>query len=377
MSSIGETASRYSPGRRFTRNAELPGGHQHSLGLIPLVERPSIWRTALSKKYKQVRKRISLPTLKVTLPGGAEETKAKSETLDTIEETQANLETKYGTRWKTIGRGAYGTVSVFRKIDIGSHEQKLFAVKEFHRRPRQQFASYRDRIVAEFSLVSSLQHANVIQILDLFYTGQDNFYEVMEYCAGGDMFSLVQSAGNLEAEEADCFLKQLMRGVKYLHEIDVAHCDLKPENLLLTPEGNLKITDFGFCHYMAPSKDGGVELLSGMRGSLPYIAPEEHTDDQFDPRVSDIWACGVIYMFMRVSRYLWLSAQTDDKLYTTYVKDRRVEKGYAPIESLENTPCQNVVYSMLDPVPSRRLTASQFLRSEWGYAIQVCKSCDV
>lgn len=257
-------------------------------------------------------------------------------TLGDTEETSARLEDKYGKRWKTIGRGAYGTVSIFRKSDTTGQNGALFAVKEFHRRPRQHVTAYRDRILGEITLVGGIRHANIVRILDLFEVGKDTFLEVMEYCSGGDVFTLVQAAGPLVAVEADCFLKQLVRGVKYLHEMDVAHCDLKPENLLLTPQGVLKITDFGFCHDLVPPDGDGVKLLSGMRGSLPYIAPEEHTDKEFDARAADVWACGVIYMFMRSARYLWRSAQADDEDYLTYVKDRRVEKGYAPIEHLDH-----------------------------------------
>jgi protein-serine/threonine kinase len=67
----------------------------------------------------------------------------------------------------------------------------------------------------------------------------------MEYCAGGDLKTLVLRAGRLETSEADCYFKQLMRGLEYLHEMGVAHRDLKLENLLPTADGALKITDFG------------------------------------------------------------------------------------------------------------------------------------
>jgi protein-serine/threonine kinase len=66
----------------------------------------------------------------------------------------------------------------------------------------------------------------------------------MAFCSDSDLHSLVYSVGTLKWYEADCFFKQLMRGIEYLHEMGVAHRDLKPENLLLTWHGSLKISDF-------------------------------------------------------------------------------------------------------------------------------------
>jgi protein-serine/threonine kinase len=157
----------------------------------------------------------------------------------------------------------------------------------------------------------------------------------MEYCAGGDLYSLILSAGKLEELEADCYFKQLMSGVEYMHEIGVAHRDLKPENLLLTQNGCLKITDFGNgeCFRMAWEKE--AHLTAGLCGSAPYIAPEEYTDKEFDPRAVDVWATGVIYMAMRTGRHLWRTAKRDeDEFYERYLEGRRREAGYEPIESL-------------------------------------------
>ena len=121
----------------------------------------------------------------------------------------------------------------------------------------------------------------------------------MEFCAGGDLYTLVLTAQKLDVAEADCYFKQLMRGVEYMHEMGVAHRDLKPENLLLTTNGSLKITDFGNgeCFRMAWEKE--AHLTCGLCGSAPYIAPEEYTDKEFDARAVDVWATGVIYMAMR------------------------------------------------------------------------------
>ncbi|RDH20434.1 Pkinase-domain-containing protein [Aspergillus niger ATCC 13496] len=297
----------------------------------------------------------------------------------------ASLVDKYGKCQEIVGRGAFGIVRISHKVDPrDSKVEQLYAVKEFRRRPQETTKKYQKRLTSEFCISSSLRHPNVIHTLDLLQDAKGDYCEVMEYCAGGDLYTLVLAAGKLEVAEADCFFKQLMRGVEYMHEMGVAHRDLKPENLLLTTHGALKITDFGNgeCFRMAWEKE--AHMTAGLCGSAPYIAPEEYVEKEFDPRAVDVWATGVIYMAMRTGRHLWRVARKDeDEFYQRYLEGRKHEDGYAPIETLHRLTlahnvsqarCRNVIYSILDPNPSRRINASQVLKSEWVREIKLCKA---
>lgn len=306
----------------------------------------------------------------------------------------AGLVEKYGKCQEIVGRGAFGIVRISHKPDPkDARAELLYAVKEFRKRPQETPKKYQKRLTSEFCISSSLRHPNIIHTLDLLQDAKGDYCEVMEYCAGGDLYTLVLSAGTLQVPEADCFFKQLMRGVEYMHEMGVAHRDLKPENLLLTTHGSLKITDFGNgeCFRMAWEKE--AHMTAGLCGSAPYIAPEEYSGGEFDPRAVDVWACGVIYMAMRTGRHLWrVARKEEDEFYQRYLEGRRDEDGYAPIETLHRVRqcsqaspklllnrllqarCRNVIYSILDPNPGRRITASQVLKSEWGREIKVCKA---
>lgn len=248
----------------------------------------------------------------------------------------ATLVEKYGKCQEIVGRGAFGIVRISHKPDPkDSKNEQLYAVKEFRRRPQESPKKYQKRLTSEFCISSSLRHPNVIHTLDLLQDAKGDYCEVMEFCAGGDLYTLVLAAGKLEVAEADCYFKQLMCGVEYLHEMGVAHRDLKPENLLLTTHGSLKITDFGNgeCFRMAWEKE--AHMTVGLCGSAPYIAPEEYVDKEFDPRAVDVWATGVIYMAMRTGRHLWRVAKKDeDEFFERYLEGRRDEDGYQPIETL-------------------------------------------
>lgn len=214
--------------------------------------------------------------------------------------------------------------------------QELYAVKQLQRRSREKEDEYMRRLTAEFYVLNELRHQNVIRILELLINAEGNHCQVMEYFEGGDLLTLVQEAGKLEVQEADCFFKQLMRGVQYLHEMGVVHRDLKPENLLLGRHGGLKISDFGNSDCFRMAWENDVHMMSGLCGSGPYIAPEVYTDQEYDGRAVDIWACGVIHNVMRTGDCLWQQARKDeDEVFAHYLKDRRQEEGFGPIESLD------------------------------------------
>lgn len=379
--------------QRFVVIPDVPGGHEHHLKSAKRQEKLSdMLSNMLGGKKKHVEaegeQQLSL------MSSWVDQLKRERESLATDKKggpnATATLVEKYGKCQEIVGRGAFGIVRISHKRKEGENEQ-LYAVKEFRRRPEENEKRYSKRLTAEFCISSSLRHPNVIHTLDLLQDAKGDYCEVMEFCAGGDLYTLVLAAGKLEVAEADCYFKQLMRGVEYMHEMGVAHRDLKPENLLLTTHGALKITDFGNgeCFRMAWETD--PHMVSGLCGSAPYIAPEEYIDKEFDARAVDVWATGVIYMAMRTGRHLWRVAKKDeDEFYERYLEGRKDEEGYGPIETLHRVSlpyssfifyhvlmhpqarCRNVIYSILDPNPGRRITASQVLRSEWGREIKIC-----
>jgi protein-serine/threonine kinase len=323
---------------RFVLVEGVPGGHEHHLKSAKRQEKLSdMLKDMLVGKKKAAEAHEGEQQLSL-MSSWVDQLKRERENLATDKKggpnSTATLVEKYGKCQEIVGRGAFGIVRISHKRREGESEQ-LYAVKEFRRRPDENEKRYSKRLTAEFCISSSLRHPNVIHTLDLLQDAKGDYCEVMEFCAGGDLYTLVLAAGKLEVTEADCYFKQLMRGVEYMHEMGVAHRDLKPENLLLTTHGALKITDFGNgeCFRMAWESD--AHMVTGLCGSAPYIAPEEYIDKEFDARAVDVWATGVIYMAMRTGRHLWRVAKKDeDEFYERYLEGRRDEEGYGPIETL-------------------------------------------
>jgi protein-serine/threonine kinase len=253
---------------------------------------------------------------------------------------------RYGSYKSQIGRGSSGIVRVtFKPHSEGYPMGRLFAVKKFEIRARESTKKYLKRLGAEFCISSTLRHPNVIATLDLIRDTDGNFCEIMEYCCGGDVYARVHSAGKLATAEANCYFKQLMRGLEYLHQTGVAHRDLKPDNLVLTRKGALKIADFGNAECFRLPWETKTHLTTGLCGSFPYISPEQYTDGEyFDARAVDIWAAGLVYMDMRTGRHLWRFAVINrDTDYREYVRDRTEAGIYEPIEALSGV--SRIAYS--------------------------------
>ncbi|KAF5380907.1 hypothetical protein D9615_003884 [Tricholomella constricta] len=214
--------------------------------------------------------------------------------------TQVHLSKKYGKLGRVLGSGAGGTVRLIKSSSKTGGV--VYAVKEF--RPRRNGESekeYQKKVTAEFCVGSTLKHPNIIETVDI-VSDHGLYYEVMEY-APFDLFSVVMS-GKMCRPEIYCVFRQICDGVEYLHEMGLAHRDLKLDNCVMTKDNVVKLIDFGTAtvfHY--PGK--AHTPATGIVGSDPYLAPEVLTSDAYDPRKTDVWSVAIIFMCMVLRRFPW------------------------------------------------------------------------
>ena len=228
--------------------------------------------------------------------------------------TQAHLSKKYGKWGRILGSGAGGTVRLIKGKNNGS----VFAVKEFRaKRSGESEKEYQKKVTAEFCVGSTLKHPNIIETVDIvfdhghyyevsslsFYSYPSNIYfKVMEF-APYDLFSVVMS-GKMCRPEIYCVFRQICDGVEYLHEIGLAHRDLKLDNCVMSSDNVVKLIDFGTAtvfHY--PGK--AHTAATGIVGSDPYLAPEVLNGDSYDPRKTDVWSVAIIFLCMVLRRFPW------------------------------------------------------------------------
>jgi serine/threonine protein kinase len=150
--------------------------------------------------------------------------------------------------------------------------------------------------------------------------------------------TLINQSRRLEGDEADSYFKQIIRGVEYLHHCSVAHQDLRPENLVITMNGVLKIANFDNADYFGSSRRGHQKRRSMKRwSSSEYVAPEVFVEASFDPRPIEMWAVAVIYLEMRTGRLSWsLAAEGVDESYDRYLQERSGFWGFRPIQNLSD-----------------------------------------
>ena len=110
-----------------------------------------------------------------------------------------------------------------------------------------------------------------------------------------------------------------MDGLSYLHSAGFAHRDIKPENLLLDDQFNLKIADFGFAELI--QGEDGTGALSGMLGTLGYMAPEIHMNQEYSGQAVDLFASAIILFTILTRRIPFGKAHPDDPHYYFLVKE--------------------------------------------------------
>lgn len=154
--------------------------------------------------------------------------------------SNTSLNKKYGVCDKVaIGRGATAVVRLAHRWDRS--DEKLFAVKEFRKRRKNETEKeYVKKLTSEFCISSTLHHNNIIETVDLVKDENSHWCEVMEYCPGGDLYAAIKK-GQLGEKLSIAFFKQILLGINYLHSMGVAHRDIKPENLLLDGRGSIKV----------------------------------------------------------------------------------------------------------------------------------------
>ncbi|GBM92702.1 Protein kinase DC2 [Araneus ventricosus] len=142
-----------------------------------------------------------------------------------------------------------------------------------------------DHVKNEKSLLVQVQHPFIIELL---WTHHDEscLYMLFEYACGGELFTYLRNAGRFCSTTSMFYAAEIVLALEYLHKLNIAYRDLKPENLLLDRDGHLKITDFGFAKKL-------TDKTWTLCGTPEYLAPEIIQSKGHNKAV-DWWALGIL-----------------------------------------------------------------------------------
>lgn len=144
-----------------------------------------------------------------------------------------------------------------------------------------------ENIEKEIHAHKVMNHKNIVRLYDFFKEG-NIVYLIMEYCVGGNLFNYLAKNNPLAMTTIQKMFKQTLDGVEYIHKKGFINRDIKPENIILDSNNNIKICDFGWATHKS---DGDYRRLKA--GTIPYMSPESLTGEYQD-QSSDIWSLGVL-----------------------------------------------------------------------------------
>ena len=260
---------------------------------------------------------------------------------------------------KDLGSGSYAKVQLVKHNINNSIRAMKVIPKKLKKGTNQTNES---DVVNEVYSLMKMDHPNIVKIFE-FYNGEKEYYLVMEYCSGGELFDrIIQS----KLTEIQCayIMYQILSAINYCHNMKIIHRDLKPENILIKKDEDgfyrVKICDFGTAQTF---KIGDIQ--SKIVGSAYYIAPEVILK-KYNSKC-DLWSCGVI-MFVLLTKKPPFGGKTektimDNVLIGQYKK--HLLENYSPY-------AQELIALLLEKDIKKRINAETALNHPW-FDVFKCK----
>ena len=247
---------------------------------------------------------------------------------------------------KRIGRGAFSTIYK----GYNKYTRKTVAVKEIS---LETVNKYEKSLKRETEIMKKLNHPNIVKLYEtIIDEDSENVYLIMEYFARGDFYKFLNKRP-LKEKYALKYLRQIADGMEYLLNNKIVHRDMKPQNILMTQTGTIKITDFGFARYF----DNDL-LIQTICGSPLYMAPEIMKDKKYNYK-SDLWSIGIIF-------YQMLMGEVPYKVKNIYELIRKIENDIIeiPQKFVISDKCKHLLFSLLEKDPNKRISWEAFFNHE-------------
>lgn len=277
--------------------------------------------------------------------------------------------------------GSFGFIHIAKQRSTGAY----YVLKIMSKRQIKE-EDMVEQMLLEITLQSELDHPNVLKVRDYFEDDR-SIYIVMDYMMKGDMCDMLDEYDMLDEEEARTYVRDIARGLKYLHDNHVVHRDIKLENMLVDDSNTIKIADFGLAaktnvvlteQEIKRRKRRGMEEdeMTVVCGTTDYMAPEMLKELKYNEKI-DVWALGIIMHELLVGDVPYDSEKfkkfTRKGKKTNRKKDKRQEKQYIKhmlaakfsFPDYLSADAKDLLAKMLEKDPAKRWSAAQVLQHPW------------
>lgn len=254
-----------------------------------------------------------------------------------------------------MGKGSYGKV----REALNTQTLKHVAIKIIKLSVLKRIKDGQKSLEREIHIMKRLQHDNIIRLYAVIIKKEkEKIYIVIEFAGAGSLQNILNSTPNHRLPMIDVhhYFKQLINGLEYIHNQGIIHQDIKPANLLITPNRQLKISDFG----VAAELDlFSSDVRSNSTGSPAFQSPQIAAGEKnFSGFKSDIWSCGVT-LFYLVTGMLPFEGANVFTLYQT------ISKCEYTIPDHVKDPLRDLITKILEKDESKRLSIAQIKEHPW------------
>jgi serine/threonine protein kinase len=249
--------------------------------------------------------------------------------------------------YSIIGKIAKGGMGEVYKARHKALNKEVILKKLISKAP----ASFYERFKREASIMMEMSHPNIVHIFDYFKEGSSS-YIAMEYIDGYNLAEIIKRLGQVPVYLAVYIIYTVAKGLKYAHSKEIIHRDIKPGNVLISMNGEIKLTDFGIAFRSnRDEEDDGLTKTGTLLGTPAYMSPEQiHSSKDVDS-TTDIYSLGVIFYEMLTGVRPFTNEFTMENVL-------RIKKGrYQSMRSLNKRippRVARVIKKMMHPKKSRR-----------------------
>lgn len=230
-----------------------------------------------------------------------------------------------GKRYEILGRiGAGGMADVYKSLDHKLNRYVAVKVLKSTYRSDEVFVK---KFLSEAQAAAGLMHPNVVNVYDV---GEDRglYYMVMELVEGITLKDYIEKKGRLSAKETISIAIQMVTGIQAAHNQHIIHRDIKPQNIIISKEGKVKVTDFGIAHATTSTQT----ISTNVMGSVHYTSPEQARGGVVGER-SDIYSAGVT-IYEMVTGHVPFDGET-----TVEVAVKHLQEAFPnPADEVKNLP---------------------------------------